>query len=301
VLILSLRAIARRILGRRGTFLLRNMVSEIAFRIGYYEDPRSRPQGISAMVITYNEEDWIEPSILSIKDLVDEYIVMDSSTDKTPEIVERVKNEHGLNIKLRRIPPGNIVATRNEALKNSSYRWILVWDGDFVLYDDKAKIVRNLIQNLDPRKHYLVYWPMIQLCGDLHHLCGNYIHIEHWLYTWSSRTRYAYIGARDSLIAPLRLYKPIIITEPLGLHIQARKPKRTAIKHLWYKHREYFEKNREDPEKIAREIALNTFGTEDLNEIGKRLIKDIVVNLQEYKGPYPGVLLRYLKTNSYGE
>jgi glycosyltransferase involved in cell wall biosynthesis len=60
------------------------------------------------MVITYNEEDWIEPSILSIKDLVDEYIVMDSSTDKTPEIVERVKSEHGLNIKLRRIPPGNI-------------------------------------------------------------------------------------------------------------------------------------------------------------------------------------------------
>jgi cellulose synthase/poly-beta-1,6-N-acetylglucosamine synthase-like glycosyltransferase len=100
VVILNLRAIARRILGRRGTFLLRNTVSEIAFRIGYYEDPRSRPQGISAMVITYNEEDWIEPSILSIKDLVDEYVIMDSSTDRTPDIIERVKSEHGLNIRL---------------------------------------------------------------------------------------------------------------------------------------------------------------------------------------------------------
>ena len=43
------------------------------------------------MVITYNEEDWIEPSILSIKDLVDEYVIMDSSTDRTPDIIERVK------------------------------------------------------------------------------------------------------------------------------------------------------------------------------------------------------------------
>lgn len=296
MLILNLRAIARRILGRRGTFLLRNMVSEIAFRIGYYEDPRSRPQGITAMVITYNEEDWIEASLLSIKDLVDEYVIMDSSTDRTPEIVERVKNEHGLNIKLYKIPPGNIVGTRNEALRRSSYRWILVWDGDFVLYEDKVKFIRGLIENLNPRKHYLIYWVMIQLCGDLYHICENYMHIEHWLYTWSSRIRYTYLGTRDSLVSPINLYKALFIKEPLGLHIQARSPRRTAIKHLWYVYREYFERTRRNPEEIAKELALRRYGTQDLEAIGKKIIEDTVKKLLEYKGPYPSVLKRYLSS-----
>ncbi|MEM4026544.1 MAG: hypothetical protein QW355_05910, partial [Sulfolobales archaeon] len=59
----SPRVIIRRLLGRRGAFTLRNMISSIAFYTGLRDDPRKKPQGISAMVAVYNEEDWIEPSL----------------------------------------------------------------------------------------------------------------------------------------------------------------------------------------------------------------------------------------------
>lgn len=94
-------ALVRKILGRKGTFLLRSIVSSISYGLGIYEyaDSTGRDEGISAMVCPYNEEDWVEPSLLSIKDLVDEYIVVDSSTDRTPLIINEIKREYGLNIK----------------------------------------------------------------------------------------------------------------------------------------------------------------------------------------------------------
>ncbi len=296
---MSIRRIVRKMLGRRGTFALRNIVSEIYFRMGVYEDPRKLPNGITAMVITYNEEDWIEPSILSVKDLVDEYVVMDSSTDKTPEIIERIKKEYGLNIKLFRIPPGDIVGTRNKALRESSYRWVLVWDGDFILFEDKTRVIRDLIEKLDPRKHYLVYWPLIQLCGDLKHVCRDPLHIEHWLYTKSSETRYGRLGSVDTLIAPLRLYKAILLKEPMGLHIHVRNPKRTAIRHLWYMYRELFDKSREDPEELARKIALEKYGVDDLVVLGRKIQQESIKDLQLYQGSYPRILEKYIRERNY--
>jgi len=291
----SLRRLVRRILGRGGIFTLRNIISEIYFRIGLYEDPRKYPNGITAMVITYNEEDWVEPSILSVKDLVDEYVVMDSSTDKTPEIIEKIKREYGLNIKLLRVPPGDIVGTRNRALRESSYKWILVWDGDFVLFEDKIRIIRDLIEKLDPRKHYLVYWPLIQLCGDLRHTCRDPLHIEHWLYTKSSETRYDRLGPVDTLIAPLKLYKAILLKEPMGLHIHVRNPKRTAIRHLWYMYRELFDRTREDPEELARKIALEKYGVEDLEALGRKIQQETAKDLPIYQGSYPRILEKYIR------
>jgi glycosyltransferase involved in cell wall biosynthesis len=302
VVILNLRAIARRILGRRGTFLLRNMVSEIAFRIGYYEDPRSRPQGITAMVITYNEEDWIEPSLLSIKDLVDEYVIMDSSTDRTPDIIEGVKSEHGLNIRLYRVPPGDLSEIRNEALRKTSYRWILHWDGDFVLYDGSDRFIRSSIEGLSDRRHYLIYWPWIKLCGDLKHICGDSIHIEHWLFTFSGTLSYKRVMMNgipyDSLIAPLRLYKAIYIDRILGLHLAAvRKPSRLALKILWFRYREEFWRASNKGisyDEYAKIKAREVYGSEDLEFVGGKLIDDMTKDLQQYSGPYPSVLSPYL-------
>jgi hypothetical protein len=74
---------------RKGTFLLRNIVSDLFYYTGFGEKI-DRPDGISAVTILYNEEDWIRYSLLSIKDLVDEYIVMDSSDDRTPEIIREL-------------------------------------------------------------------------------------------------------------------------------------------------------------------------------------------------------------------
>jgi glycosyltransferase involved in cell wall biosynthesis len=296
----SARVFIRRILGRRRTFLLRNILSEVFFSIKIYEDPRQRPLGISAMTATYNEEEWIEPSLLSIKDLVDEYIVIDSSTDRTPEIIEKVRDEHGLNIRLYKYPPGDLSIIRNEILRLSSYRWILHWDGDFILYEGSDKYIRSLVETLDPRRHYLIYWPWIRICGDLYHTCGE--HVEHWLFTYSKQIHYKnlLVDGRpfDSLIAPLRLYKAIYIDKVLGLHIQVKNPVRYAVKHLWYLYRsEYNEiskRTKISQEEFAKTKALELYGTDDLEMIGRKLIEDFVKSLPRFNGDYPKILNKYL-------
>lgn len=288
-----LRVYLRRLLGRRGVFLLRDLLSSVTYSLGLYERP-SRPDGVSAIVISYNEEDWIRYFILSVRELVDEYIVMDSSTDRTPEIIRELVGE-GLAIRYFRVPPGNIPDVRNKALSEARYKWILVWDADFVMFDEAVYYIRELIGSLKRDRHYLVYWPMVVLCGDICHVCSERpYHIEHWMYTYSSKTRYRYIGATDSLIAPLTLYRALYIERPMGIHINARSPRRTAVKTLWHRYRELFEKASEDFERLAERLAERDFGTRDLEEIGKRIIESTVASLPLYReevfGRFPSVL-----------
>jgi len=300
----SLRVIVRRVLGRKGAFLLRNVLSEIPFRLGLYRGPLSegREFGISAMVCTYNEEDWIVPSLLSARDLVDEYVVVDSSTDKTPELINRLREEEGLNIKMIRIPPGDLGYAKQLAINNAKYTWILQLDADFIFYDWAPRYIRGFIEGLDKRRHYLVYWPWILLCGDIKHVCSERYHIEHWLFTYSSRLvyRYLYIGGKpfEHLIAPLWLYKAIMIDRPMGLHLTGvRRPSKVAYKHLWYLYRDEFQrelKTGKDPVELVKKKALELYGTDDLEEVGRRIISEQVSKLPVYNGEYPSVLLKYL-------
>lgn len=295
--------LGRRLLGRRGTFLLRNFLAELNFMFGSYEDPRSRPFGVSAMVCTYNEEDWVVEALLSAKELVDEYVVVDSSTDRTPELVMKLRDE-GLNIRLYRIPPGDLVSARTLAIKEAKYRWILHLDADFIFYDWAPKYLRKLIEGLDERKHYLIYWPWIVLCGDLKHVCSEKpYHIEHWLFTYSNTLKYKdlIIDGKpiDHLIAPLKIYKVNYINKVLGLHLGGiRKPSRLAMKHLWQSFRDEYQKEVAKgarPEEFFRRKAKEVYGTDDLEEVGRKLIDELVKSLPLYDGEYPNILLRLLK------
>ncbi|BES82372.1 hypothetical protein PABY_19390 [Pyrodictium abyssi] len=72
--------------------MLRNTMSSISATLGIIDATKEgKQEGITAMVCTFNEEEWIELSLLSIKEIVDEYIVIDSSFDNTPHIIERLK------------------------------------------------------------------------------------------------------------------------------------------------------------------------------------------------------------------
>jgi glycosyltransferase involved in cell wall biosynthesis len=304
VLKTSPRVLARRILGRRVVFLLRNILSEVSFRLGLYSGPlnEGREFGVSAMVCTYNEEDWVIPSLLSVRDLVDEYVVVDSSTDRTPELINRLKEDEGLYIKMIRISPGDLAHARIIAIKNARYSMILHLDADFVYFDWAPKYIRGFIEGLDKRKHYLLYWPLILLCGDLKHMCEEAYHIEHWLFTYSNKLTYKYLYVDgtpfDHLIAPIHLYKALMIDKPMGLHLTGvRKPAKVAYKHLWYLYRDEFQKltrTGEDPIEIAKRKALELYGTDDLEEFGRRIISEQVSKLPVYTGEYPSILLKYL-------
>lgn len=307
---ISFIVLARKLLGRKGTFLLRNIISSISYRLGLYEyaDGTGRAEGISAMVCSYNEEDWIEPSLLSIKDLVDEYVVVDSSTDRTPQIVENIKEVYGLNVKLIRLPPGSLSDAKFTAITNASYKWILHWDPDFIAYDHMSKFVKELIESLDKKRHYLIYWKYLLFCGDLKHLCDRNYHIEHWLFTYSRKLSYKDldIGSgkiMDVLIAPLRLYKPLFVDKVLGVHLAGvRKPERIAIKHLWIMYKKEFTelaKMGADFRELAVKYAEKLYGTRDLRAVGIKLIDEMTKKLPHYReeihGPLPKVLKEYIE------
>lgn len=307
----SFFVLARRILGRKGVFMLRSILSGIMYHTGFYEhaDSTNRKMGISALMCTYNEEDWIKPSILSIRDLVDEYVIVDSSSDRTTDIIKTVANEYGLEIKLIKIPPGDIVQARITALKNSSYRWLMLMDADIILYPKGVKIIKDLVESLNPRRHYLIYWKYLLLCGDIFHVCGeNPYHVEHWLFTYSSRLTYKYLNFgkgvyMEALIAPLRLYKPVYINDVLGVHLtRVRSPEKLALKHIRLEHRklflEYIKKGF-TPEEASLKVAREIYGVETLEELGKKLIDKSVSKLPRYDeskyGPLPKVLVDYIQ------
>ena len=308
----TLRITARKLLGRRGTFLLRNVLSEICFRLGLIlpSSRLGRDECISAMVCTYNDPDWLEPSLLSIKDLVHEYVIVDSSTDETPQIIEGLRREHSLNIRMFRVPPGDLVKARNLALERSSCKWVLHWDSDFIAKEEMNSVIEELLDKLDRNKYYLVYWPHVTLCGDPYHLCSNPLHIEHWLFTWSPKLVYRWVGRYDSLIAPLKMYKAVFINKPLSIHMRAvRRPDRYAFKAIWWRFREEFNKlgmsgaTHEELWSLAHRKAREVYGTDNLYELGIKLLRDTVSKLKPYDnnlyGPLPQILVEYLKKHNW--
>ncbi len=297
----------RKLLGRKGVFILRSIVSEVSFRLNLIPPSTStgREEGISAMVCTYNEKDWIEPSLLSIKDLVDEYIVVDSSTDETPKIIENLAREHGLNVKLYRLPWGDLVKARNLVLKRSKYKWILHWDGDFVASDEMPSFIKRLINSIDDNRYFLIYWPMACLDVDLFHQDPKFpLHIEHWLFTYSDNLRYEWIGIYDTLIAPLRYYKPMYVDKILGLHLRTvRNPVRLLYKYLWWLMRKEGQEKKMSIDEYVRMKIKEIFNTSNIEEAARIYIENRLKSLVKYDRNkyinYPKVLKDYVK-RKYG-
>ncbi len=297
----------RRLLGFKGVLLARNIISGITFSLGIVPSATEigRPEGISAMVCTRNDPEWIEPSLLSIKDLVDEYIVIDSSTDETPQNIENLKEEYGLNIRMERIPPGDLVKARNLALKLSKYKWILHWDADFIAREELTPTIKNLLETLDKRKYYLIYWPHICLDVDLFHQHPQRpLHWEHWLFTYSPKLKYKWIKHFDSLIAPLTYYKMIIIKKPLSFHLcTVRSPIRLLYKHYWWKMRAEGLERKISLEEYIRQAIQKDFNTSDIEEAAQKLAKRFLTQLIPYDkrkyGDYPKILKDYVK-RKYG-
>jgi len=238
---------------------------------------------------------------MSIKDLVDEILVLDSSTDRTPEIVEGLRENQGLPIKLHRIQLGDMVYTRNTGLSMTKYKWILIWDADFVLKDEAATTLKKLLESLDKRKYYLVYWPHICLDGDLmHQNPKNALHIEHWLFTWSPNLRYTKVGLSDSLLAPLAYYGVVYIKEPLSFHLRTvRSPVRLLYRHYrWCMRGEGLEGKISLDEYVKKRISQD-FHTIDIGQAANLYFQKCLSNLVKYRkdvyGDYPLLLKEYAK------
>ena len=89
---------------------------------------------IACCMIVKNEEEIIEKCLLSVKDIVDEFVIVDTgSDDSTKEIIRRYGKEY-------EIPFVNYVETKNAALALVKSDYVLWMDADEVLYEDAEEI-----------------------------------------------------------------------------------------------------------------------------------------------------------------
>jgi glycosyltransferase involved in cell wall biosynthesis len=104
---------------------------------------------LSLCMIVKNEEATLSKSLSSVKNVVDEMVVLDTgSTDRTPEIAKK------FGAKVHHFEWCNdFSAARNEALKYVTGDWILVLDADETL---SQKIVPQLQQAIRREEYVLI-------------------------------------------------------------------------------------------------------------------------------------------------
>ncbi len=98
---------------------------------------------ISLCMITKNEEKYLEQCLNSVRDFVDEIIIVDTgSTDKTKEIAKKF-NAKIFDFKWN----DDFSAARNESLKHATKEWILVLDADEIIESDDLNKITEIVKD----------------------------------------------------------------------------------------------------------------------------------------------------------
>jgi glycosyltransferase involved in cell wall biosynthesis len=121
---------------------------------------------LSAVIITFNEDEHLEKCLRSIEGIADEIIVVDSySTDRTKEICSQFKvsfvEQKFLGYKEQ----------KNFAVAQASNAYILSLDGDEALSKELQKSVLELKENWKLDGYY---------CNRKNNYCGQWIHHSNW-------------------------------------------------------------------------------------------------------------------------
>jgi glycosyltransferase involved in cell wall biosynthesis len=122
---------------------------------------------LSVVIITFNEEKNIERCLLSVKEVADEVVVLDSfSTDKTPLICER----HGVQF-FQHAFDGHI-QQKNRAITHASHPYVLSLDADEAL--DDTLIASIKVVKADFKKDGYYMNRLTNYCGHWVRHCGWY-------------------------------------------------------------------------------------------------------------------------------
>ena len=111
---------------------------------------------ISLCMIAKNEEEYLEQCLNSVKDIVDEIIIIDTgSTDKTKEIAKRFcdmrvssRTRSQLTVKIFDFKwIDDFSAARNESIRHATKEWILVLDADEAVDEESKKKIKEMIKD----------------------------------------------------------------------------------------------------------------------------------------------------------
>lgn len=133
---------------------------------------------ISCAIITYNEEKNIERCIKSVKDVVDDIVIIDSfSTDRTKEICTKQKVRF-----IEHVFEGHI-EQKNYAITQAKFPYILSLDADEALSDKLKESILAVKNSWDSDGYY--FNRLTNYCGKWIKHCGWYP--DQKLRLWDSR------------------------------------------------------------------------------------------------------------------
>lgn len=268
--------------------------------------PRGRRPGISAMMRLKNESRWIEPVLRSLAPFVDQFSIVDNgSTDGTADIIHRVAGELALDYTLETLPTGDFGEVCDRALANTACRWVLRWDGDMIARTsgpDTLWRLRDFALSLDPDRYYAIYFPHIQLDGDLFHQDPDHlIHYEDYLFTWSPRLAHTRTGRYREIRYPL-YYKRLSCWETSSFHLNGLdSPEAMITRKYWtdWRHLNDFVRYPSLRDYASERIRAE-YGTDSLAGAGARYIRERCARFVPYDrgrfGEYPELLAPYLDT-----
>lgn len=276
----------------------------------------SRKNGISVRITTKNEEEWISLNLQSLKDFADEIVIVDTSTDKTPEIIEKVASQYDLNLKLIRCESDQIMGKTKEhtehaniTLKNTSFRWVLWWEGDYIAKKSIMNLKKEIL-SLNPNIYHAISLPAVNLEGDIFHQRRDVkLNIQSRLHTYSSALIYEDRGRFEVLHIPLyykRSYKYVLRREYHIFHMDSVKDaKRLLFRQFWTDWREVnnYDKFPMLDDYVAYRIKKD-WNIEDIEEAARYYVNEILCkSLVPYNknqfGDYPELLKKELVNPRY--
>jgi glycosyltransferase involved in cell wall biosynthesis len=149
-----------------------------------------RRKVLSLCMIVKNEEKYLEECLLSVKDIVDELVIVDTgSTDRTIEIAKKY-DALLYNFKWA----NDFSAARNFALKQCTGEWILYLDADERLTKDSLQELSQIIEIKDKTA---VFCGVISKDGK-----GNTSNIMSYVRLFSNSKNIKFTGSVHEQIAP---------------------------------------------------------------------------------------------------
>lgn len=112
---------------------------------------------LSASMIVRNEENFIGGCLESIKDVVDEIVIVDTGSD---DATKKIAREYGARV--FDFPwNGDFAAARNEALGHCRGEWILYIDADERLRPADKSYVREILSDGGKVAYTVVFYPIV--------------------------------------------------------------------------------------------------------------------------------------------
>jgi hypothetical protein len=187
------------------------------------------PDGVSANILTKNDV-WLRESIMSIKDYVDEFIIIDSSDDNYYQRNLRLFDELQLKNLTHIRKEVDIYTGRVLSNSLSKYRWILHWDGDMVALDSGINNISNLFERIKTIKgehsYYEIFFPLVITGSSVNTLSTQGYQVEPWIYSNCDKFQWALKKLGKSGDASIErakfplFYRKLYLNTVYGMHLK---------------------------------------------------------------------------------